>query len=169
MDAKSTETKNTIFRDKSIDRLSSPDQLNDYIRLSNPGIWFILAAIMIILIGAVVFGTFGHIDSTVPGVGICDGGKMVCLVKKEYGDRFRDNMKVSVDDNEYSVSLRSDKPVTVWTTTDAYALTVGDMQPGEWVYELDVDGTFTDGAYAVNIITEEVSPLSFLFNTKKSL
>ena len=30
-----------IFRKKSLDRISSPEQLNDYIRVANPGIWMI--------------------------------------------------------------------------------------------------------------------------------
>ena len=121
----------TVFRDKSIERLSSPDQLNDYVKLSDPGIWFILAAILIILTGACIFGAVGHIDSTVPGVGIVRDGRMVCLVKKEYGDRFKKGMKAKIDGGEYNVSLRSDKPVTVWDSTDSYALYVGNMQPGE--------------------------------------
>ena len=153
----------TVFRDKSIERLSSPDQLNDYVKLSDPGIWFILAAIVVILTGACVFGIVGHIDSTVPGVGIVKEGKMVCLVKKEYGDRFGKDMKARIDGREYRASLRSDKPVTVWDTTDSYALYVGNMQTGEWVYEIDVDGEFTDGDYEVSLITDEISPLSFLF------
>lgn len=32
-----------IFRKKSMDRVSSPEQLNDYVRVMNPGIWMILA------------------------------------------------------------------------------------------------------------------------------
>ena len=156
----------TIFRDKSIERISSPDQLNDYVRLSNPGVWFILSAIMVILIGACIFGALGHIDSSVPAVGIAKGGKMVCLVKKEFGDRFTQDMKLKIDDREYNVSVRSPKPVTVWDTTDPYALFIGDMQPGEWVYEIDVEGSFTDGAYAADLVTEEVSPVTFLFNTQ---
>ncbi len=28
---------NQIFRKKSIERVSSPEQLNDYVRVSNPG------------------------------------------------------------------------------------------------------------------------------------
>jgi hypothetical protein len=155
----------TVFREKSIERLSSPDQLNDYVRLSDPGIWFILAAIVVILTGACIFGVVGHIDSTVPGVGIVKDGRMVCLVKKEYGDRFKEGMKAKIDGSEYSVRLRSDKPVTVWDTTDSYALYVGNMQPGEWVYEIDVNGEFMDGNYEVDLITDEVSPLSFLFGS----
>ena len=153
----------TIFRDKSIERVSSPDQLNDYIKLSNPGVWFILCAILVILAGAIVFGTVGHIDSTVPGVGISRNGLMVCLVKKEYSERFTDDMKVRIDGKTYSLDLKTPEPVTVWEDTNAYALTVGNMQPGEWVYEFLVDGTFTDGAYEIELVTESISPLSFLF------
>ena len=153
----------TIFREKSIERISSPDQLNDYVKLSDPGIWFILAAITVILAGACIFGVFGHIDSTVPGVGIVSEGDMVCLIKKEYGSRFTNDMKVKIDNVEYNASLRSDKPVTVRDSMDPYALHVGDLQPGEWVYELDVQGIFADGTYEALLVTEEISPLSFLF------
>lgn len=155
----------TVFRDKAIERISSPDLLNDYVRLSDPGVWFVLAAITALLTGACIFGVFGHIDSTVPGVGIAKNRKMVCLVKKEYKDRFSDDMEAKIDGARYGVSPRSDRPVTVWDTTDAYALYVGNMQPGEWVFELDVDGSFSDGTYDMQVITEQISPLSFLFGS----
>lgn len=28
-----------IFRKKSVERMSSPEQLNDYIKVTNPGVW----------------------------------------------------------------------------------------------------------------------------------
>ena len=52
-----------IFRKKSLDRISSPEQLNDYIRVANPGIWMILAAVIILLAGVCVWGIFGHLDT----------------------------------------------------------------------------------------------------------
>ena len=30
---------NKLFRQKSIDRVSSPEQLQDYMRVTNPGVW----------------------------------------------------------------------------------------------------------------------------------
>ncbi len=45
-----------IFRKKSLDRISSPEQLNDYIRVANPGIWMILAAVIILLAGGACGG-----------------------------------------------------------------------------------------------------------------
>ena len=50
-----------IFRKKSIDRMSSPEQLNDYIKVTNPGVWMALAAIVILLIGVCVWGVFGKL------------------------------------------------------------------------------------------------------------
>ncbi len=152
----------TIFRDKSMERIASPDQLGDYIRLSNPGTWFILTAVAILLAGAVVFGMFGLIEHTVPGVGISKGGRMLCLVKKEYGESFREEMSVRIDGTLFPARLRSRQPATVLDTTDPYALTLGALEPGEWVYEIEVEGSFADGDYPAELITERVSPFSFL-------
>ena len=38
-----------LFRKKSVDKVSSPEQLNEYIRVANPGVWMVLAAIVILL------------------------------------------------------------------------------------------------------------------------
>ena len=40
-----------LFRKKSMDRVSSPEQLNDYIRVTSPGLWLVLAAVVILLAG----------------------------------------------------------------------------------------------------------------------
>lgn len=154
-----------IFREKSIERVSSPEQLDDYIRLSNPGVWFVLSAIIIILVGACIFGIFGRIDSVVPGVGVAKEGHMTCLIKKEYADHFTEDMQAEIEGKRYEISL-SDKPVTVSEDADSYTLFLGDMQPGERVYEAEVEGTFEDGSYEAKVITERIGPFSFLYNNQ---
>jgi len=47
---------NSIFRKTSLERISSPERLNDYIKVSNPSVWIILAAIAVLLAAAVVWG-----------------------------------------------------------------------------------------------------------------
>ena len=157
----------TVFRDKAIERIQSPDQLNDYVKLSDPGVWFILIGITVILLGACLFGAVGHIDSTVPAVGISENGNMVCLVKKEYSDRLGKDMQAKIDQKTYPATLASDKPLTVDAAADSYLLYVGDLVPGEWVYEVAVDGDFDDGTYEVQIVTESITPLKFLFGNEQ--
>lgn len=53
-----------LFRQKSLDKITSPEQMGDYIRVSNPSVWMILAAIIVLLIGVCVWGVFGRLDTT---------------------------------------------------------------------------------------------------------
>ncbi len=61
MDSQGNKKNESIFRQKSIDRISSPEQLHDYIKVSSPGAWLVLVAIIIFLVGALVWAVNGSI------------------------------------------------------------------------------------------------------------
>lgn len=50
-----------LFRKKSLERISSPEQLDDYIKVTTPSVWIILIAIGILLAGTIIWGVFGEI------------------------------------------------------------------------------------------------------------
>ena len=52
---------NSIFRQKSIDKISSPEKLDDYIKVTKPSVWITLIAIVLLLAGAVVWSIFGEV------------------------------------------------------------------------------------------------------------
>lgn len=66
---------NKLFRQKSIDRVSSPEALNDYVKVSSPGVWIVLAAVVVLLIGACVWGVFGRLETTVPALVVSEAGR----------------------------------------------------------------------------------------------
>ena len=43
------------------DRVSSPEKLDDYIRVTTPSVWITLGAIVLVLAGAIVWGIFGEL------------------------------------------------------------------------------------------------------------
>ena len=47
-----------LFREKSLERIASPEQLNAYIRVSTPSVWLLLAAVVILLAGVCVWGVW---------------------------------------------------------------------------------------------------------------
>ncbi|MCL2080039.1 MAG: hypothetical protein FWH17_09450 [Oscillospiraceae bacterium] len=47
--------KGELFRKEAVDKLTSPEDLNSYVKVLNPRIWLILAGIIIALAGLVVF------------------------------------------------------------------------------------------------------------------
>ena len=51
-----------LFRKKSMDRISSPEELNDYIRVTTPSVWLVLTATVIILVGTLIWGAIGTVD-----------------------------------------------------------------------------------------------------------
>jgi len=48
--------KKNIFRKTGLDKISSPERLSDYIKVTGPGVWIILAAVAVLLAAAVVWG-----------------------------------------------------------------------------------------------------------------
>ena len=53
-----------VFRQKSMDRISSPEQLEDYMRVTNPGVWMVLAAVIVLLAGILAASVFGRLETT---------------------------------------------------------------------------------------------------------
>ena len=52
-----------IFRKKSMDRISSPEQLNDYIRVTTPSVWIVLGALIVLLVGMVLWSILGTVEA----------------------------------------------------------------------------------------------------------
>lgn len=162
---------NHLFRQKSMDQVSSPEQLNDYIRVSNPSVWMILTAVIVLLAGVCVWGVFGHLDTTVSCVCISDGGRNVVYIKEtdmvSLENRIAsaaEGMCVTVGGQEYRIREIGTEPVSVDGTFSEYAMHIGDLEMDEWVYEATLDAALPDGVYAAEIVVESVNPMSFVIN-----
>ncbi len=59
-----------VFRKKSMERVSSPEKLNDYIQVTTPSMWIVIAALIILLAGVLIWGIFGKISVKMPGGGM---------------------------------------------------------------------------------------------------
>ena len=53
-----------LFREKSLERISSPEQLDDRISVTTIPVWLVLLATIVILAGMLVWGLFGTVDVT---------------------------------------------------------------------------------------------------------
>ena len=56
-------TDSGLFRQKSMDRVSSPEQLNDYIRVTTPSVWLALAAVLVLLAGMIAWSVFSSVPA----------------------------------------------------------------------------------------------------------
>ena len=138
--------KEEIFRKKSLDKIKAPESLDDYIKVTNPGVWILLISVILLLAGAAVWGIFGHIDSTVRTDIYVKSGKVVCCVKNDDIDSVKTGMSVKFHDFE-TVTAKVVK-----------------KQDNGFACSLSSEDILPDGVYSGEIITESVSPLSFVFN-----
>ncbi len=133
-----------IFRKKSLDKIKSPESLNDYVRVSSPAVWIIIAAVIVLLAGACVWGIFGHIDTKVQTTAIVEDGTLNCFA----GDgEISVGMKILVGESECFVSDIGYQEISGNTYCIAMAKT-----------------DLPDGRYEAEIVTESISPMSFVFN-----
>ena len=156
--------KESIFRKKSLAQVSSPEQLNDYIRVPNPGIWMILLAVIVLLVGVCVWGVFGHMDTDLKVAAVCKDGKLICYVKETDMKSVENGMPVTVNDKQYTVAGIESEPVSVSQEMSSYLLHLGELQKGEWVTPVTVNTDLEDGTYQATITVESVSPMSFIVN-----
>ena len=135
-----------IFRKKSLDKVKSPENLDDYIQVSNPKIWLILVSAIILLVGAVVWGTYGHIDSTVPATVRVDNGSIACYVSEEDISSIEAGFTVEFSKNEAEI------------------ISIGEKQELGYACQLKGNVDLKNGVYEGKVVIKSYKPLSFVLN-----
>lgn len=64
------ENSNSIFRKSSLERISSPEQLNEYIKITNPGVWGVILGCMALFIAIGFWSVFGSIPDRIQVKGV---------------------------------------------------------------------------------------------------
>lgn len=156
---------NTIFRKKSLDRVSSPEQLNDYIKVATPGMWLILLAIVIFLVGMIVWGAVGTLETTVHGAVVFDGENSAIYVSEESAAKVSPGQTLRADGMEFTVGEKLGEPIELDPESDSYLIHAGGFEDGEWVYRIAIESAGEkNGTFGCEIVTDSVSPLSFVMN-----
>jgi hypothetical protein len=139
------EEKKSIFRKEVLDRISSPEQLSDYLRVTTPGLWVIIVAIVALLVGFFVWMSVDTIETTVPaGVSTQNHSAEVAVIS---GDaQIATDMTLRVGGQETTI---------LSTKTDDLGRIVGTA-------EVDLP----DGMYEGLVVTESIHPIQFLISSK---
>ena len=135
-----------IFRKKSLDKIKSPENLDDYIRVSNPPIWLFLASIIILLVGVCIWSIFGYVDTSVQAIIYKEDGVIECIVPAEKINAVKSGMTVEYAGRKAVIERIGDKK--------------------EYGYECSIkaDSFVPDGIYDANIIIKRYKPISFVLN-----
>ena len=155
-----------VFREKSLERVSSPEQLNDYSRVTNPSVWIALAAVAVLLIGVCIWGVFGKLDTVLHVGAITAGEQTVCYVKESDIDTVSTGMNVQLEGEVYKICEIALQPIQADENFPEYLAHLGGITEGEWVYAVILDGAagVEGGIYDAQIVVESIAPMSFVTN-----
>ena len=89
-----------LYREKSMDRISSPEQLNDYLKVTKTTVWVVLIAIILLLAGFFVWAALTYIGSNVSGTGEVKGGRTMVISFDDDADaaKVEEGMEVKAGD-----------------------------------------------------------------------
>ncbi|MEG1427116.1 MAG: hypothetical protein RSC76_05450 [Oscillospiraceae bacterium] len=159
-----------LYRKKSLDRISSPEQLDDYIRVTNPGVWFVLGAVVILLIGACLWGVFGQLDTTVKVEAVAQGGKAILYLTEDTVKTVAPGDKIRANDKVGTIQEISPTPISYRDACAAlgqYEYVISANESGKealfFAVTADIPG-IAEGVTKAEIIIESAKPISFVLN-----
>lgn len=135
----------SVYRKTSMERIQSPEQLNDYLRVTNPSVWVVLTAVVLILLGMLVWGAFAYIDSSVTGSAVVEKGVMT----------------VYFEDETMAKNVKAGMNVAVGSTSSPI-LSVGRAADGRLFAQAET--SLADGAYQAKVSYRQTQVLQLLFN-----
>ena len=157
----------SIFRKKSLDRVSSPEQLTDYIKVSSPSIWIVLSAVVILLISVLVWSIFGSIPDTVKQNALVQDGVAVCYVESDTAVRLKAGMITEISGTNGTVLEISNTPLSA----DELSKTMMDngiaesLTKEEGYYRVKAEASGVPyGLYEMVITIDSIKPVSFILN-----
>ena len=157
---------NGLFRKKSMERISSPEQLHDYMRVTSPRLWMLLAAVVLLLAGFIVYASRTTMENTMPirvtvenyhltaqesGTGEEKDATMVYTeLPIDLMDTVKTGMQVRFGNGtghvEWITAFSDEEKVQIFIEMD------------KSVYPL------TDGEFDGELVLESTTPISFLWN-----
>ncbi len=152
---------NQLFRKKSLERISSPEEMHDYLRVTSPRLWMILSAIVILLAGFIVYASTTVMENTMPirltleELEVTDeneaerytivSGRLPLAQK----DLIAPGMKVRMGTEEGAVTF----------------IFVDAEDEASFIVEMEHDDlNLPDGEYDAELVLESTTPISFLWN-----
>lgn len=134
-----------VYSKQALDRMSSPEAMNDYLHVTKPAVWIVLAAVTLILVGAIVWAGFASVNSYATGTAtVHDGVMTIELDSTGFEHNVGVGQKVSASDTQTtvdSVDVRQDGSVVVTARTN-----------------------LSDGTYDAQVAYKETQILDILFN-----
>ena len=166
----------SVFRRSAMSRIASADDLDRYIKVTNPSAWVVLLASLLLLAGIAIWSAMAVIPTTVKLTGIITGNQVLCWVDENTAHKIQSGgAKASVLDITATAAVCDELPVSkaeVRGLINSDYL-VDSLTLNDWNYEVDltlpreVDGIGEKvRPVPVTIIVSETVPFTLVLGNR---
>lgn len=156
--------KQELYREKSVERISSPEALDEYIRVTNPGIWLLLCCIIFLLLGVFVWGYFGKLESVLPVTGKVSDTKFTAYVEAGDALRIKRGMTLRAGGKTGEIESVNPYPVPAGEVYSKEKLSELGISAELPLYALEADIYADNGEYEGKVVIDAIQPIRLLFN-----
>lgn len=157
----------SLYREKSIDRISSPEELDGYIRVVGPSVWLFLGAILVFLVSVILWSVVGTVKVTVTKKGYSDGTNVYCYLEEGEIDAVNSGMEAYIGKAKGQVESVAEIPMAYQEIAQflgsdglAHALSA---DVNDWRYAVVVGGAGEkEGICDVTIVIDRMNPIAYL-------
>lgn len=154
-----------IYREKSLKRVCSPEELNNYVRVVSPGTWIILIVIAVLLIGSLVWcGVTKLSIESVPCSCVVRNGNLSIYLTEENALKVEEGMEIEIADEIYTLPELSFSAVKLYEQNDSGIMNMIGGSYDEFVYVAKSTVDLPNGIYNSEIYIKRASILSFITN-----
>ncbi len=164
METQQNEQKKSIFRQRAMDRISSPEELDQYLKVTGLGVWIPLVTVIVLLIGSIFWMVLGHADISINVAVNVKDGAAVCYVPAERREAAVSRGTVTIAGKAYPMTDSGLAELYVDETLDLNVRRTGTLELGSIVAPLKVSGDLVDGIYSGTIVVESINPIKFIIN-----
>ena len=79
----SDENRPSIFRKKSEEYIDSPEKLDHYLHVTSPGVWALLLAVIVLLIGVLAWSIMGRLETKTTVAIVSENGQTLVYVPQD--------------------------------------------------------------------------------------
>jgi len=159
-----------VFTKTASEKLRSPDDLDEYVRVTNPSVWVVLAACACLMIGLFAWGLLGTAETNVGAYATCVKGEVVCFLPGDKASSVHEGDVANVGGTQMKVASVGAMPLS---RTEAREIIGSDyltntLVGDDWTYVVrfqgDGDLAFEEGIPLDTTITiERIKPISLIF------
>lgn len=165
-----------MFRETALRKMSSADDLDRYLKVTNPSAWVLIGAITALIIAAIIWGLTASLPITTSTVGVLKNGEILCFAPLDGNTIATTDSKVTACGLETHIISVNNNPHSQREVAAAIGsdYTVESLRLAQWSYKIivalpDELSTWEEGDdVPVLITTKEIAPLSYLFGGAQS-